>query len=67
MTKDKMQIISAVIILVVALALIIFAPIFTILALNVVFAMGIPVNFWTWLSVLWLQSMIAARYNYKKD
>lgn len=34
--------------------LIIFAPVFTILALNTVFGLTIPVTFWTWLSVVWL-------------
>jgi len=35
--------------------LIAFAPIITIGALNTLFDLGIEVNFWTWLSIAWLQ------------
>ena len=34
---------------------IIFAPIFTIMALNTLFGLGIAITFWTWLSAVWLQ------------
>lgn len=37
------------------LAIVVVAPIFTIMALNTVFALGIPLTFWTWLSIVWLQ------------
>jgi hypothetical protein len=33
-------------------------PIFTIWALNALFGTGIAVNFWTWLSVVWLGGLI---------
>ena len=32
-----------------------FAPIITIGALNTLFNLGIEVNFWSWLSIVWLQ------------
>lgn len=37
--------------------LFVLAPVFTILSLNTVFALSIPVTFWTWLSVVWLQAV----------
>jgi hypothetical protein len=42
-------------ILAIVFLLMIFAPIFTILALNTLFALNIPVTFFTWLSIMWLQ------------
>ncbi len=29
-------------------------PVLTIMSLNTLFALSIPINFWTWLSTLWL-------------
>ena len=40
----------------VGVAFISFAPIFTIWALNLLFGTGISFTFWTWLSTLWLMS-----------
>jgi hypothetical protein len=36
-------------------ALMVVGPIFTILALNLIFpSLAIPLNFWTWLAIAWL-------------
>ena len=40
---------------------VIYIPIWTIWALNALFHTGIVVNFWTWLSSLWLIAILAAR------
>lgn len=39
----------------------VFAPLITILALNVVFGLSIPMNFGTWAAVLWLGFLIGGR------
>lgn len=39
----------------------VFGPIFTIWALNLIFGLSIPLNFWTWLSVFWLHMVINSR------
>lgn len=50
------------------IALVIFFPIFTIWSLNLLFATGIPVTFYTWLSVAWLTSLVAGtKIKYNKD
>ena len=36
------------------IALVVVGPIFTILALNTLFTLSIPITFWTWLSTAWL-------------
>ena len=36
-------------------------PIFTINAINTLFGTEIPINFWTWLSALWLQALVTYR------
>jgi len=35
-------------------------PIFTIMALNTLFGLAIPLNIWTWLSVFWLTLIVTA-------
>jgi len=39
-------------------AVIVFAPLVTIWALNTVFSLGVAYTFWTWLGILWLQGII---------
>ena len=57
---------AALILLVIALVTI--GPIFTILALNTVFNLSIPITFWTWLSTFWLGCLFIPQKNYfKKD
>ena len=54
--------------LVLAVVLIIVSPIFTIMALNIIFPfLAIPLNLWTWLSVLWLQSPLVLAYKKSKE
>jgi hypothetical protein len=36
------------------ITLVVAGPIFTILALNTLFTLSIPITFWTWLSTAWL-------------
>jgi len=40
------------------IAIIVFAPLVTIWALNTVFGVGIAYTFWTWLGTLWLQGIV---------
>ena len=57
---------AALILLVIALVTI--GPIFTILALNTLFTLSIPITFWTWLSTFWLGCLFIPQKNYfKKD
>jgi hypothetical protein len=35
-----------------------FGPVFTIMALNKVFGMALVLDFWTWMSVFWLQYIV---------
>jgi len=51
--------------IVLAVLAIIFGPIFTIWAINALFGVGIPLNFWTWLSMLWLTIMVAPKVSVK--
>jgi hypothetical protein len=50
-----MENVKALALVLLLIAIIIFAPIFTIMALNTLFGLGIALTFWTWLSVVWLQ------------
>jgi hypothetical protein len=50
------------------IALVVAGPIFTILALNTLFTLSIPITFWTWLSTFWLGCLFIPQKNYfKKD
>ena len=65
---DTNTIIKIAFMLVLAVVLIIVSPIFTIAALNIIFpSLAIPLNFWTWLSVLWLQSPLVLAYKKSKE
>lgn len=60
---DTKTIIKIAFMLVLAVVLIIVGPVITITALNTVFpSLAIPINIWTWLSVLWLQSPLILAY-----
>lgn len=48
------------------LFLIFIGPVFTIMALNTVFGMGIPLTIWTWLSVFWLGIILNNMISVKK-
>lgn len=57
-----------VVVLLFVVLVVVFGPIFTIWALNALFATAIPVTFWTWLSVLWLQSVaVGLKYKTTKE
>ena len=60
-----MNAIYVILLIALAVALIIFGPIFTIWALNLLFGTGIMVNFFTWLSMVWLQILVGGAA-YKK-
>lgn len=57
---------SVVIISVILIIIVIaFGPIFSIWAINLLFGLNIPINFWTWLSTLWLMMLISSpNYHY---
>ncbi|MAG26118.1 hypothetical protein CMI47_11170 [Candidatus Pacearchaeota archaeon] len=40
------------------IVMVIFAPIFSIWAVNLLFGTQIPVTFWTWLSALWITHIV---------
>jgi hypothetical protein len=46
--------------------LIFIGPVFTIMALNKVFGMGLVLDFYTWLSVFWLQGLLVAKVSSNK-
>jgi hypothetical protein len=47
---------TIVVLFIIALIIILIGigPVLTITSLNTLFALSIPINFWTWLSTLWL-------------
>lgn len=53
-TRDILTIITAVVLIIVVLTV---APLLTIAAINALFSTGIAYSFWTWLSMLWIQSV----------
>lgn len=68
MTKSTKDIISALAVIAICIFALIFFPIFTITAINLLFATGIPVTFYTWLATVWLTAIFApVKYAFKKD
>jgi hypothetical protein len=61
-TKDIMAIFGLVLLLLAALA---FLPLVTILALNTLFTLGIPFNFYTWAAMVWLNIVVLAPFKAK--
>lgn len=55
---NRLTPLAVILLITVFLTLFIIGPVFTIWALNLLFATNIPVTFWTWLSVLWLQAIL---------
>ena len=51
---------------IIALILVLFVagPVFSIMALNTLFGLGIPFNFGTWLAAFWLTVLFASQKNY---
>lgn len=64
MNKETLAGATAILLL---LFLIFIGPVFTIMALNTVFNLTIPLNVYTWLSVLWLGLVIQAGKTNSKE
>ncbi len=58
-TQDIIVIISTIIAFLVVITI---APLLTIAAINTLFATGIAYNFFTWISMLWVQILLFGRY-----
>jgi hypothetical protein len=56
-TRINVGPVTLVVILLVALALLILAPLMTISSLNVLFGLGIEFTVWTWASMFWLHAV----------
>ena len=64
--NDTNKLVAALIIITLIIGLIILSPMFTIVALNTLFGLGIAMNFWTWLSMFWLQMLLVGGYSSTK-
>ena len=56
---------NAIIFIVIIGLMILIGPVFTIMALNKVFGMGLAIDFWTWLSVFWIQGLLITKVSTK--
>lgn len=56
---------SIVLVLLLAIVLIGLGPVLTLLSVNLLFGLNITINFWTWLSTVWLFGVFAARVKSK--
>lgn len=65
--KDTAILSSVVAIALLAIVAILFGPIFTIWALNLIFNLSIPITFWTWLSTAWLSFLVVGYKQSSKD
>ena len=59
--NGEMGTVLFVVLLLAVIAFIMLSPMFTIWALNTLFHLEIPVNFWTYVSMLWLHLILAVR------
>lgn len=57
---------SGITLLALVIALIAISPVITIASLNTLFGLGIPLTIWTWLSTLWLGSVLTSMISAKK-
>jgi 5-bromo-4-chloroindolyl phosphate hydrolysis protein len=48
-------------VLLLVVVLIVVGPIFTIMALNHLFGLSIPLDFWSWLAIFWLMACLSVR------
>lgn len=55
----------AILLIIAAIALVFAGPLFTILAINTLFATNIPYTFGTWLASFWLTGLVAAKVKSK--
>ena len=68
MTKTNKDILSIIVIFVLAVLVAIFAPLATLWAVNVLFpVLAIPYNFYSWLAVLVLNLTLRSSVSFKKD
>lgn len=58
--KNFLGIFGVVLFVLAMIALIGFGPVFTILSLNLLFALSIPITFWTWLATVWLTLLVGS-------
>jgi hypothetical protein len=66
MTGTNMNTSASITFLAIIAMLIFIGPVFTIMALNKVFGMGLVLDFYTWLSVFWLQGLLVTKVNSNK-
>jgi hypothetical protein len=57
MTKLRVGPVGFFFVILVALAVLVLAPLMTISSLNVLFGLGIEFTVWTWASMFWLQAV----------
>ena len=60
--KEALGITGLVVLLIVLIGA---GPILTIMSINTLFGLNIAINFWTWLSTVWLFGVLAARVKSK--
>ena len=60
--KELLGITGLVILLIVLIGV---GPILTIMSINTLFGLNIAINFWTWLSTVWLFGLFATRVKSK--
>jgi hypothetical protein len=65
MTKYTKDIVYMVAIVIALLAALTVLPFVTILALNTLFLLGIPFNFYTWAAMVWLNIVVLAPFKTK--
>jgi hypothetical protein len=65
MTKYTKDIVYMVAIVIALLAALTVLPFVTILALNTLFLLGIPFNFYTWSAMVWLNIVVLAPFKTK--
>ena len=61
------EIISIIFVGVLIATLIGIGPVLTILSLNTLFSLTIPLNIWTWLSTLWLGIVLFPSKKFSRD
>lgn len=64
--NDEHEVILAILGIILLIVLAIVGPIITIYAINYLFSLSIPVNFWTWLSTSWLCFAVGGTSHYSK-
>ena len=60
--KEALGITGIIVLLVILIGL---GPILTLMSINTLFGLNIAINFWTWLSTVWLFGLFATRVKSK--